>query len=329
MNAVILAGGFGSRLKPLTDTVPKPMLPVANAPMIDYAVSHLYSAGIKDMIFTLGYFPEQVAAWEEGYGGIKTHNIIENVPLGTAGGVREARELVDDRFIVVSGDALENIDYAAMLLSHVRSGKAATIAVTRVPDPRAFGLVEYDSFGTVTGFTEKPENADADGVVNCGVYIFDSSVLRYVPKGVKYDFARDLFPELVQMRQINAYYHDGFWSDVGSPQSYYEANFKMMRGGFFASPFNSRRTVSHKLGGDDFSLAAYSSLVAGRISHCVIGADSAVASDANICDCVVMPGVTVRGRHFGEIIGDDFTMRILALDAEKFRNSPEIYKNFS
>ncbi len=329
MNAVILAGGFGSRLKPLTDFAPKPMLPVANVPMIDYAVSHIRSFGIKDIVFTLGYYPEQVTEWVKGYTSVHPHFLVEDIPLGTAGGVREARELLDDYFIVVSGDALENIDYGAMLQSHLKSGKAATIAVTRVPDPRAFGLVEYDSDGTVTGFTEKPDEIGDGGIVNCGVYIFGCSVLRHIPYGVKYDFARDLFPELVKMRQINAYYHNGFWSDIGSPAAYYEANFIMANGkNFFLPAYNRFRTISHRIGGDGKSLAAYSAVITGRCRRSIVGAGAAVASDADISDCVVLDGVTVSGRHYGEIIGDGYCMPI-ASSIRIPHDSTQIYKNFS
>lgn len=328
MNAVILAGGFGSRLKPFTDNVPKPMLPVANVPMIDYVISHLYSSGIRDMVFTLGYYPEQVTEWTNGYTGITSHGLIEDVPLGTAGGVREAIELVDECFIVVSGDALENIDYKAMMINHKRSGKLVTMAVTEVADVRAFGLVEYDDTGTVTGFVEKPADRTDGGIVNCGVYIIERAALRYVPKGEKYDFSRDLFPELVQKKQINAYRHRGFWSDIGSPLSYYEANFTMLGGGFFPQAKHKFRLLSHRLGYNKNTLAAYSSVITGRCFNSVIGDGAAIASDANIKNCVVLPNVTVSGFHYGEIIGDGYCMPVATALSENQHDSSLIYKNF-
>lgn len=329
MNAVLLAGGFGSRLKPLTDSVPKPMLPVANAPMLDYAVSHLKAVGISDVVFTLGYYPEQVKVWADAYTSVHTHYLVEDVPLGTAGGVRAAQNMLDDTFIVVSGDALENVDYAAMLRSHVRSGKAATMAVTSVPDPRAFGLVKYRKDGTVTQFTEKPEDARESGIVNCGIYILDRSVLSLIPQNVRFDFSRDLFPVLVEREELNAYYHDGFWSDVGSPVSYYEANFRMMQGGFYPFARNGLRTVSRKLGSETPTLAAYSALCTGRFSGCVIGDGAAVASDAHIQNCVVLPNVTVRGYHYGEILGNGFAVFAAPELVRGRHDSTEIYKNFS
>ncbi len=329
MNAVILAGGFGSRLKPLTDSTPKPMLPIANVPMLDYVISHLHASGINDTVLTLGYYPEQITEWISGYSGLRARHVVENVPLGTAGGVRAAMEELDDTFIVVSGDALENIDYAAMLKSHKASGKLITMAVTRVRDPRMFGLVEYAPDGTVTGFTEKPSDMGDGGIVNCGVYIISRAALKYVPYGEKYDFARDLFPRLVVLGQINAYFHDGFWSDIGSPQAYYEANFRMLKGGFFPLVPHRYRTVSRRVGSEKNSLAAYSALLTGRCLRSIVGEGAAVASDANIEGCVVLAGVTVRGFHYREIIGDGYSLPLATDFVHNQHDSADISKNFS
>lgn len=329
MNSVILAGGFGSRLKPLTDDVPKPMLPLANVPMLDYVISHLYASGIDDIVLTLGYRTEQVENWVSGYERLNTRCITENVPLGTAGGVRAASAMLDERFIVVSGDALENIDYEAMLTAHRKSGKLVTMAVTEVEDPRQFGLVVADEKGTVKEFTEKPENATEGGVVNCGVYILEREALKFIPQGVKYDFSRDLFPRLVQMEQLGVYMHDGFWSDIGSPRAYYEANFKALSGAFFPGPHNRYKTISRKLGQVDVSLAAYSALTVGKCRHSIVGEYAAVSSGADVCDCVIMPGVTVSGIHYGEIIGEGYSLPITAPDFMSRHDSTQIYKNFS
>ncbi len=328
MNAVILAGGFGSRLKPLTDTVPKPMLPIANAPMLDYAVSHLHACGITDTVFTLGYYPEQITAWVDGYSGVRARYLVENVPLGTAGGVRAACDYLDDTFIVISGDALENIDYAAMLQSHVHSGRLVTMAVTNVDDPRAFGLVECAPDGRVTAFTENPADAAESGVVNCGVYIIDRKTLSRIPRGLKFDFSRDLFPALVRDGQLGAYFHHGFWSDLGTPRAYYEANFVARDGGFFPKAFNRFRTVSHKTGCADPTLAAYSSIITGRCAGSIVGENAAIPSDAAVQSCVVLPNVTVHGRHYGEIVGEGYCLPIGELPAI-LHDSTQIYKNFS
>ena len=328
MNAVILAGGFGSRLKPLTDTVPKPMLSVLNTPMIDYCIAHLRSFGIADVVLTLGYYPEQIIDWVDGYEGLKAHYVIEDVPLGTAGGVREARDLLDEYFIVISGDALENIDFNKMLLSHVRSGKLVTMAVSHVEDARQFGLVKFDRDGIATEFTEKPSEL-TEGIVNCGVYILSRSAMMHVPHGVKYDFSRDLFPELLSRREINVYLHEGYWSDIGSVGAYYKANFDMLSGQFFPKVYNRYRVPSHKTAAENPSVLAFSALVAGRCSGSIVGHDSAVSSNASITDCIVLPSVRVDGVHYGEIIGEGFSMPVVGNKNPNQQISTQIYKNFS
>lgn len=327
MNAVILAGGFGSRLRPLTDTTPKPMLPIANQPMIDFVISHLVSFGVHDIVFTLGYFPEKVTAWVDGYKSVVPHYVVEDVPLGTAGGVKAAFEYLDDNFIVVSGDALENVDYAAMTAAHVSSGRAVTMAVTHVSDARPFGLVEI-SGDLVTKLTEKPANL-CEGIVNCGVYIIRRSVLERIPPQTFYDFSRDFFPALISEGEVGAYFHDGYWSDIGSPSSYYEANFSMKNGGFYPRIYNRFRTVSHKLGGEEFTLAAYSALVTGRCRDSIVCEGAAISSGGAVDRCLVMPGATVRGTHYSEIVGEDFSISIAPTFVENPQVSTQIYKNFS
>ncbi len=325
VNAVILAGGFGSRLKPLTDNLPKPMLPLANVPMLDYVVSHLYSSGIKHAVLTLGYRPECISEWAKGYSGIKVDCITEDIPLGTAGGVRAACDLLDEHFIVVSGDALENVDYESMLSCHIKSGKLITIAVTAVDDPRQFGVVEYDDCGTVTSFIEKPKEFTDNCVVNCGIYIISRAALKFIPHGVKFDFARDLFPVLTDAKQINVYRHNGYWSDIGSPISYYKANFAMAEGGFYPLIHNRFGTISQKIRGN---VIACSALKAGRCFNSIVGDSAAVASDANIEDCIVLPHTTVRGYHYREIIVDGYCMPIASV-GDNLHDSTQIYKNFS
>ena len=214
-----------------------------------------------------------------------------------------------------------------MLESHNNSGKLVTIAVTEVEDARQFGLVEYDTDGTVTAFAEKPENA-ASGVVNCGVYILNKAALRRIPAGMKFDFARDLFPLLVEERQINAYFHNGYWSDIGSPKAYFNANFKMLKGEFYSHIHNSKRTKSYRIGNGN-TLTTFSSLLTGRVADSIIGHDSAVSSSANVRNCIVLPNVTVNGFHYGEIIGNGYCLPIEHELIESRQDFTEIYKNFS
>lgn len=327
MNAVILAGGFGSRLKPLTDTTPKPLLPIANVPMLDYAVAHLYALGVTDTVFTLGYFPDKIRSFTQGYRAVRSHCLVEDTPLGTAGGVKAAQKYLDDTFIVISGDALENIDFTAMLQCHKHSGKLVTMAVTHVDDARAFGLVQYDASGTVTAFTEKPAER-MGGTVNCGVYMIERRVLSMVPEYLPYDFSRDLFPRLVQESALGVYEHDGYWSDLGTPQAYYDANFYAMQHSFFPPVYNRNRPLSCRRGQADPSLCAVSALIAGKCTGCIVGENATIATSAVLERCVVMPGVTVRGRYNDCIVGEDFAVSMLPLVRNR-HDMTQISENFS
>ncbi|MDE7395174.1 MAG: nucleotidyltransferase family protein [Clostridiales bacterium] len=329
MNAVILAGGFGSRLQPLTDTVPKPLLPVANVPMMDYSLAHLSAFGIRNVVLTLGYKAEQIIEWTTGYRSLVSHFLIEDVPLGTAGGVKAAQNFLDDRFIVLSGDALENVDFDAMLRNHVQSGKLATMAVTRVADPRQFGVVEYDESGVVIALTEKPPSFTGDSaMVNCGVYILERAALRNVPNGIPFDFSRDLFPQFIKDGQLGVYEHDGYWSDLGTPNAYFDANFRVLRGGFFAPLFNRYRDISHFFGQENPSLVSYSATVTGHIEGCIVAQNAFVASGASLHECIVLPDAIAEGRHSCEIIGGDFALSVQSLPPPiKTRNFAGIRTN--
>ena len=313
MNAVILAGGFGSRLKPLTDETIKPMLPLCNAPTIDYTVSHLVDFGINNVVFTLAHKPEQIIEWAVGYSDISCRFSIETRPLGTAGGVKAAEKFLDDTFIVVSGDALEDIDFAAMLHKHVASNADVTIAVKYAENTSLYGVVETDAWGSITGFKEKPAAGETDSkLINCGVYMVNKSVLKLIPKHEKFDFARDLFPLLLERGKMAAYIHDGYWCDIGDVKSYYKANYDVLHGGFFPVCRNSFRTnyASYRIGHSGSSVIACDSTLVGNISHCIVGRRSKISSGSMLENCIVMDNVTVKGRYMDSIIGNDFAMPV-------------------
>ncbi|MCL2798117.1 MAG: NDP-sugar synthase [Firmicutes bacterium] len=313
MNALILAGGRGARLAPLTDAIPKPMLTVANAPMVDYAVSHLWDFGLREFVFTLFFMPEAVIDWAIGYHGAVCRFMLEPEPLGTLGGVKVAEDFLDDTFIVLSGDAIEDINLDAMLHKHHKSGAEVTMAVTEAADLSLYGVPELDAFGFVTGYTEKPRPGTAKSrYANCGVYIVQKSVLSRVPADVKTDFSLDLFPALVAERKLAAFIHDGYWRDLGEPQGYYEANFELLRGGFFP-PAPSRRRgrcPNRWIGEPHQSLLAASAQVLGAVKHSVIGADAIILPDARIDSCVVLEGATASGTHQNAIVGRDFVLQV-------------------
>ena len=222
MQAVIMAGGYGTRLKPLTNELPKPMVPIIDKPIINYIINTLKKYGITDIIVTLGYKPERIIDYL-GDGsdlGVKVRYSVENIPLGTAGGVKKISDMIDGTFVVISGDALTNIELDSMMSHHMSHGKLMTMAVKEMDDVTGFGVVKCDEDGAVTSFIEKPKHS-LDKLVNTGIYILEKKVLNYIPEG-KYDFARDLFPAM--MDNLSAYRMKGYWSDIGTLSSYYLTN---------------------------------------------------------------------------------------------------------
>jgi len=328
MNAVIMAGGFGKRLAPLTDLAPKPMLTVANTPIIDYTVSHLTDFGIREFIFTLGFMPEILIEWAIGYQNTVCRFMIEHEPLGTLGGIKAAEDFLDETFLVLSGDAVENINLDAMLHKHFSSGAQITMAVTEVSDTQSFGVPELDAWGFATGYTEKPpKGAAKSSYANCGAYVVDKSVLQRVPKDIKTDFSLDLFPVLVQERKLAAYIHDGYWRDLGTPQSYFEANFELMKGGFFPPAPSRRRDrcASFLAGKPHGSLVSVSAVIEGGARRSVVGADAIIRRGAEIDACVVLEGAQVCGSHRNSIIGKDFELEI---KLSEFLPPPYEFANF-
>ena len=307
MNAIVLAGGFGSRLKPLTDECPKPMLPLANRPMLDYVIAQLYAHGITDITFTLGYKADMVKDFCLGYDEISAHFSTEDIPLGTAGGVKNASRFLDEVFIVVSGDALSNVNLTAMVEKHLSSGNDVTMAVTTVENPSLYGVVSVSEKDEVVTFVEKPATNEFGNLVNTGVYVINKEVLSFVPDGVSFDFARNLFPALLGGRKVGAYLHDGYWCDIGDKKSYFNANFYMRKGGFYpvlknASVFPSREYVG--------SLLGHGATTLGKTENCIIGKNAHVASCAHLKNCIVLDGATVTESCENAVVGAGFVEKV-------------------
>lgn len=223
MQAVIMAGGLGSRLRPLTDRIPKPMVKIIDKPVLEYTVEHLRSFGITDIAMTLCYRPSVIVR-HFGDGsklGVKIRYFIEKTPLGTAGGVALAAKQSEGPVLVVSGDAFTDIDYKELADFHDRHNGLVTIAVKEVENPSSFGVVLSDEKGEITRFEEKPEHPSSN-TVNTGVYVMDKAALNLVPENVRYDFAKDLFPRLAG--KMYAFKTDCYWSDIGTLSSYYLTN---------------------------------------------------------------------------------------------------------
>ena len=229
MKAVILVGGEGTRLRPLTFTTPKSMLPVAGQPIIERVVRWLATYGVDEAVLSLGYRPDAfLVAFPEGQcANVQLSYAVEPEPLGTAGGIAfAARQAgLDETFLVVNGDVLTDLDLGELITLHQNRGAAATIALTPVEDPSRYGVVPTDDRSRVTAFIEKPPGDEAPtNLINAGTYVLQPEVLDHVPPGRAVSIERETFPALVANGEVYALGSDAEWIDAGTPATYLEAN---------------------------------------------------------------------------------------------------------
>ena len=222
MKAIIMAGGVGSRLRPLTNNQPKPMVPIIDRPILYYIVNLLKANGITEIAMTLNYMPQKIINYfkDGSKFGVTIEYFIENEPLGTAGSIKNAEEFIDGTFVVISGDAFTNVSIKEAIDFHKRNNGIMTIVAKEVEDPNGFGVLKTDEKGRVTEFVEKPEMASGN-LINTGIYVCDKKVLDYIPDGF-YDFGRELLPSLIG--GLYAISTDKYWSDIGTLRSYYKTN---------------------------------------------------------------------------------------------------------
>lgn len=223
MKAVIMAGGEGSRLRPLTCDIPKPLAEVCGKPVIKHITELLESCGVDEASVTLHYLPNMIKEYFEDIKlRMKLNFVLEDKPLGTAGSVKNAAKNFNEPFVVISGDAMCNFRLDKIMDYHMAKKAAVTIAVSSVSDPREYGLVRYDESGLVTGFSEKPGWEQAVcSTANTGIYIINPEILELIPDSEKYDFAADLFPKMLNLSlPIAAYRADGYWCDIGDIGEY-------------------------------------------------------------------------------------------------------------
>jgi mannose-1-phosphate guanylyltransferase len=229
MRAMVLAAGLGTRLRPLTYEINKPMVPVLDRPVMAHIVDLLDRHGFDETIANLHYFPDSIRDY---FGERLTYRIEEEL-LGTAGGVRGCAEFFgDDAFLVISGDALTDIDLRAFAARHREAGGVATLAVKQVPDTREYGVVLHDRGGRITGFQEKPEPEEAlSDLGNCGIYIFEPRIFDYFPDRPFVDWAQDVFPALLA-HDVPFHIHEvrDYWNDVGSLAELRQGTFDALRG---------------------------------------------------------------------------------------------------
>ena len=233
MRAVLMAGGSGTRLRPLTCDLPKPMVPILNRPIAEHIINLLKRHDITEIIATLHYLPDTMRDYfQDGsdFGVQMTYAVEEDQPLGTAGCVKNIAELLDDTFLVISGDSITDFDLTAAIKYHKEKKSKATLILTRVPNPIEFGVVITDEEGSIKRFLEKPSTSEIfSDTVNTGAYILEPEVLEYLPENQESDFSKDLFPLLLEKGEpMYGYVASGYWCDVGHLDAYREAQYDVL-----------------------------------------------------------------------------------------------------
>jgi NDP-sugar pyrophosphorylase family protein len=247
MKAIILVGGQGTRMRPLTDHLPKNIVPLCGVPFLTYQIEYLKKAGIKEIVFSLGYRPADI---RKIYGDgrrlkVKIHYALEKEPLGTAGAIKNAEKFVKGHPVVVlNGDILTDIPLKKMIADHRNNKNIATLGLFRVEDPTAYGLVLLDTKGQITKFLEKPApNEVVTDTINAGVYVFQPEVFGYIPIGQNYSSERGLFPALLAAKErFGGYVWKGYWQDIGTPRKYLTTHWDVLGGAFpVLAPFKNKR----------------------------------------------------------------------------------------
>ena len=301
MRAVVLVGGFGTRLRPLTFTTPKQMLPIIHKPMIEHVLEHLADHGITDAVLSMGYRPDAfVDAYPNGSSaGVEVHYAVEPEPLDTAGAIRFAAldAGIDERFLVVNGDVLTDLDVNALIDFHEAHGAEGTIALHRVDDPSAFGVVPTDAQGRVEAFVEKPPRDEAPtDLINAGTYVLEPSVLGRIAGDRKVSIEREVFPAMVADGTLYAMDGHTYWIDTGTPAKYLQAQIDLLRG----ERGEKVQGVHPGARIDEGAIVARS----------VVGVGAHVAAGAEVRGSILLPGSSI-GAHAVEeraIVGPGATV---------------------
>ena len=322
MKAVVLVGGEGTRLRPLTLSAPKQMLPIVGVPMIERVLGHLAAHGIDEAVLSLGYLPDAfMEAYPDGRAaGIGLTYAVEPEPLDTAGAVRFAARFagIDETFVVVNGDVLTDLDLTTLVAFHRERGAEGTIALHPVADPSAFGVVPTDDDGRVLAFVEKPPRDEAPtNEINAGTYMLEPSVLSRIPEGGRVSIERETFPAMVRDGGLFARSDDSYWLDTGTPAAYLEANFDYLnrKRGPVVTPGVVDRGDGVLLEGEsdiDGVVAGPTVVFSGcvvesgaRVERSILGPGTVVSSGAVVTDSVLMGGchVAADAKVAGSVMG--------------------------
>ena len=300
--AVIMVGGKGTRLLPLTLTRPKPAMPVLDKPFLKYLIESMADAGIEEIFLACGY-KSDILAHAIGDGsdmGVRIIYSDEDTPLGTGGAIKRLEDRLDPVFLAANGDTLTSVDIAAQIREHFESGAAVTDSLSEVDDPSQAGVVRIDGDGRILEFQDKPKREEAcSNLVNSGVYVVDKKVLEYVPKDTFYDFSKDLFPLLIEKgERWQGHMAKGVWVDIGRPHDLIRMNLVM---------------ADRLYRGHDWSDSAEDSVLDGTV---YLG-DGTVVRSSKVSESVISKGCDVRSSY----LSGTFVMEACRIDGARVENS--------
>lgn len=300
--AVIMVGGKGTRLLPLTLTRPKPAMPVLDKPFLKYLIESMADAGIEEVFLACGY-KSDVLAHAIGDGsdmGVRIIYSDEDTPLGTGGAIKRLEDRLDPVFLAANGDTLTSVDIAAQIREHFESGAAVTDSLSEVDDPSQAGVVRIDGDGRILEFQDKPKREEAcSNLVNSGVYVVDKKVLEYIPKDTFYDFSKDLFPLLIEKgERLQGHMAKGIWVDIGRPHDLIRMNLVM---------------ADRLYSGHDWSDSAEDSVLDGTV---YLG-DGTVVRSSKVSESVISKGCDVRSSY----LSGTFVMGACRIDGARVENS--------
>ena len=317
MQALILVGGEGTRLRPLTETVPKSVMPLAGRPFLSYMIDWLARHGVEEIVLACGYRADVVREVLGEGSGPKLRYVEEPEPRGTGGAIKFAAAELEDRFLALNGDVLTDLDLSALMASHEQRGAIASLGLYPVPDATGYGLVSYDGDGAVSEFLEKPE-VPGPGEINAGTYVLERSVLDLIPDGEMVSIERDVFPRLIG-EGLCALPLPGYWMDIGTPGRYLQATWDILEsrvetelGGRLDG---ERRLIDPDAEVDETATVSGPALIEAGVRigpeavvgpravvgpSCEIEAGATVSSSVLLSECRVGEGAEVRGAIAGD-----------------------------
>ncbi len=344
MKALFLAGGMGTRLRPLTDNLPKPMVPLMGKPLLERNMLKLKECGVDEIVLSTCYKPQKI---EEYFGegtklGLKIHYICEDIPLGTGGAIKSAEEFFDDTFIIFNADIVSDINIIDMMKFHKEKCASVTIAVTQVKNPSAYGVIEYNENLYAESFTEKPKLSEIkSNYINAGIYIFEPSVLKEIPNSQVVSIEKETYPLLLEKGYpIAVYRSDEYWMDIGTVEKYNQVHQDILNGMCHLPEFedenifigknviihSSSKIIGPVYIGDNTKIGDYS--IIGP--NTVIGNNCKIGESNTIIDSIIWDEINIRNNStFSSIVlSSDFIISNRSMNVDHI-DTRSINKNFA